>query len=211
MSRNTTVEHYERRSAAAPYRDGILELMEAVLFIGFAAVWEAGRGEILALLAVPIILGGGFALKWLKDRITEPRIGYAEPRTPEQGSPWGGIAFFAVGAVLFAAAIGLFGGFDDPASWRRWAPFLSGYLIGGGFVYLAGASRLRRYWVLAAISVVVGTLVSLRSDGGSYQPVAAYFLVTAAVLAGFGGTELTMFLRRYPRLDNDPDDAADRE
>ncbi len=201
MARNDTIEGIERRAAAAPHLDGILELLEAGLFIGIAIVWEAGRGELLGLLALPIILAGGALLVRAKKRITYPRIGFVEPKSPPNGSPWGGIAYIGGGLVLMVVAVVITGDLGDTASWVRWAPFLAGFLCAGGFWYTAQSSGLFRHRVLAVLSVFIGLVTSLASDGSSYRAVALYFGMMAVVLAAVGLVALVLFLSRHPRAD----------
>ena len=52
-----------------------------------------------ALLALPVVLGAGIAVPWVKERVSYPRIGYAETRKPaDEASPWGGVAFSSASA-----------------------------------------------------------------------------------------------------------------
>ena len=185
---------------AAPYEDGVLELLMALLFVGIAALWTAGRGELLGILALPIIIGGGFVLARLKRTVTEPRIGHVQPRSDEDSPVWHWVAFFCGGLLLMVGAILVTGDLGTSESWVRWMPFLSGYIIAGAFRYLATASGLRRYLILGAISLIVGAGVSISSDGSSYTPLSIYFVIMAVVTAAFGATSLVVFLSRHPRL-----------
>jgi hypothetical protein len=196
-----TPSDVRRTAIAAPYEDGLLELLMALLFVGIAAVWGVGRGEVLGLLALPIIIGGGLALAWIKRTVTEPRIGHVEPRK-DDGPAWHWFAFIGAGLLLMAIAVILTGEIGTSESWMRWFPFLSGYLIAGAFRYLAAASGLRRYLVLGAASLICGTTVAIASDGSSYASVAAYFMAMAIIVAAFGGTALVLFLSRHPRLES---------
>ena len=198
VARHNTVDRIERGAAAAPYQDGILELFAAALFLGVALLWQGDRGAFIPFLALGVVFGAGGAVAWVKNKITYPRVGYAEPRAPGE-SPWGGVAFLAVGLGVVVAVIAGTGGLTSADSWRRWAPFLAGLLSSGGFWYAAASSGLWRYRVLATYSIALGFIVSLVSDGSSYRPVATYAIGMAAVLAGVGIFTLVRFLRRHPR------------
>lgn len=190
----------KRKAMAAPYEDGVLELLMALLFVGIAALWAAERGELLTLLALPIVIGGGFVLARIKRTVTEPRIGHVQPRSDDNSPFWHWIAFFGGGLLLMVGAILLTGDIGTSESWVRWMPLLSGYIIAGAFRYLATASGLRRYLTLGAISFIVGAGVSITSDGSSYTPLATYFVIMAGVTAAFGAISLVVFLSRHPRL-----------
>lgn len=195
-----TPRDLKRKAMAAPYEDGVLELLMALLFVGIAALWVAGRGELLGLLALPIIIGGGFLLTRIKRTVTEPRIGHVQPRSDDNSPAWHWLAFFCGGLLLMTGAILLTGDLGTSESWVRWMPLFSGYLIAGAFRYLATASGLRRYLILGAISLIVGAGVSIASDGSSYAPLAVYFLIMAGVTTAFGATALVVFMSRHPRL-----------
>ena len=204
MARDDTVGRFERKATAAPYQDGIIELCATAVFLGVALLWLAGHGELMALLALPIVFGAGAALAWAKRRVTYPRIGYAEPKQPGDRSPWSAIAFIAGGLLLMIGAVVVFGDISDATAWRRWAPFLAGFLCSGGFWYLADVSGLWRYRLIAAFSIVLGLVISLGSDGATYVPVALYAAIMAAVLAVVGVVTLVLFLARHPKQARTP-------
>lgn len=204
MAKRDVVDRIERQSAAAPYRDGIMELFGAVLLLVVALVWWADRGELLALFALPIIFGARPAVALAKNRITYPRIGYAESHNPAtEDSPWGGVAFIALGIALMVGAVAVFDNIGDAASWRRWAPFLAGFLSAAGFWYAGRVSRLWRYRLVAAGSVALGVAVSVASDGATYQHVALYFGAMSALLAVLGATTIAVFMASHPIRRND--------
>lgn len=202
MQGDDTLDRAQRRAAAAPYQDGILELFAAVMFVAIGLIWAVGSGALIPILVAPLVLIGGTGLAWAKRRISEPRIGYAEGRTPADDSPWNGIVFIVLGIVVMLVAVAVTGGLGDVEAWRRWAPFLGGYLCSGGFWYLADVSGLTRYRFIAVISIVLGLIVSFASSGESYQPVSYYAFGMAALLAAVGLGLLVRFLMDHPRRDN---------
>lgn len=207
MKKRAAIDRVERKAASAQYRDGILELFAAALFLAIALFWVADLGVFLALLALPVVLGAGIAVPWVKERVTYPRIGYAEThRATDEASAWGGVAFIGLGIALMigAVAVAVSGDIADVTSWRRWAPFFLGFLCSAGFWYAAELSRLWRYRIIAVFSVVLGLAVSLTSDGSTYQPVGLYAAVMATVLAVPGAVTLGMFLVRHPKATTDP-------
>ena len=204
MTNHDALDRIERRATAAPYRDGIMELLVAAVLFGVALMWEARRGELLALLALPIVIGAGVALERAKRRITYPRIGYAESKKPTETSPWGGVAFIGAGIMLMIGAVVVSGDIGDTASWRRWAPFLAGFLNAAGFWYVGTVSGLWRYRIVAGISIALGITISLMADGATYRPVAGYFAVMGALLAVLGAATLVVFLIGHPKPGRTP-------
>ncbi len=95
MAHGTAFNDVEGKARAAPYSDGVLDLFIAALFLGIAAVWSASRGELVGLLALPIINGGTIELRAVKRRITEPRVGFVEPHTPDPSSKVFGVLHVA--------------------------------------------------------------------------------------------------------------------
>lgn len=195
----TDVDRVEKAAAAAPHEDGIMELFAAAMFAVIGLFWIAESGWIITVLALPLVIVAAAALRRVKRWLSEPRIGYVEGRRPE-ASPWGGVALIGAGVVLMVAMVTLFGGISDPASWRRWAPLLAGFLCSGGFWYLAASSDLWRHRALAAASIVWGVAVAVTSDGSTYRPVATYAFAMAVLLLVVGLALLVRFLGSHPRL-----------
>ena len=186
-----------RRAANAPYSDGVLDLFVGLLLLGLAALWSVGSGALIGLIALPIILGGSVALRAVKQRITDPRIGYVEPATP-RGSTAGSAVYLIGGLVLFCVAIWLGGGFGDGGAWRRASPVLSGYLIAGAMWYLAESSRAVRYRVLSGLSVLLGIGVWWFADDGTYGGMAVYLAAMGAAMLLVGSATFATFLAAHP-------------
>lgn len=188
----------ERNARRADYRDGLLELFAAVLMATLAGGWALQPG-LVGILSLPFIFLGWKAITALKERITYPRIGYSgdNPARSETNAK-GMLAFFALAAAVVAVMILVFGEASLANELRRAAPLFSGIAFAAGFRYLGEKSGMVRHHLLAAASVVTGTLVWWNDNGDDYSAMPVFLLVMAAVLAVMGAVSLAGFLKRNP-------------
>lgn len=195
------VEQVRKRVYRYWYEDGLAEIATGCLFILIGLVIVAQglvpAGSPLAAiagLAFPIVVVGGIlAVRRLvniaKERITYPRTGYVQYGRPGPRRRWLAAVFGGsmgiVVAILFTSG---------PAS-LVWLPLFQGLIIGAFWLYLGTRLDLIRFYVLAALSALIGIALAL---GGLADPTgsAAYFGGMGIVMVAGGGLALRSYLRQ---------------
>ena len=204
MSTNINLENMRRAAERETYRDGLLEIVVAVLF--FIVALATGRPAFYwtYLFAILILRPG---LKRLKARFTYPRIGYFQLQDEDSSGLRQGILAWVLGVfALIAVILALTGHFTDHLAWRRAAPALGGLLFAGGFAYLAQHSRLWRHWLLAGASVAIGLLVAWRMEANAYSNLRAWAVLMALLSLVMGTFTLWRFLCEHPVVEGEKPD-----
>ena len=206
MGTDLNLRDIRRAAEHETYRDGLLEMVVGVLFLIVALA--TGRPAFYWTYGVAIlILGPG--LKTLKARFTYPRIGYVCLPDEEPSRLRRGMLTWVLGTFLLVALIlTLMGHVTDHLAWRRAAPALGGILFAGGFVYLAQRSRLRRHYVLAAASVVLGILLTWPPASEPYGNLRLWALLMALLSLALGTHALWRFVRENPIVEDRTPDVA---
>lgn len=190
-------------AVATDATDGLLECATGALFLVLAAGWATNPGIVPIGAALAVIFGPSL-LRRVRATVTYPRIGRVSEHdeTPVGGGTerTGVLLFVACATVVFVVVIALAGDLGAVEDWRRWAGLLAGLLSAGGFLAAGERSGLRRHLALAVTSVAAGFAAGLFSDGSDYTSVGWYFLAMGAIVASLGLAELTMFVRRHPKL-----------
>jgi hypothetical protein len=105
-----------------------------------------------------------------------------------------------------AVAIFIWRGQLTPGSVRRVAPLLASVFFGGGLLYAAGRSGLRRYYVLLVASVVLGAVLTIFPVPGRYASVQIYLLAMGLIVFLVGLVTFLLFLKTHPVRDEAEDD-----
>jgi len=182
------------------YEDGLVELAVGTLFftaglaIGAWAVtpaWSPWRlAGVLLMVAIPTLGSVMFKrlVRTVKDRWIHPRTGFVDYGKPQpSGARWVVIA----GASVLALAA-----FVLPDRLNNMA-FMEGALLGLVMASLAFQSRLPRYYLLAAISALIGLAAALWF-GSDLWGSAATFGAIGAVMILSGGCALRRYLTAHP-------------
>jgi hypothetical protein len=107
------------------------------------------------IVAVLFAVSGSRAIRALKARTSDPRVGYARPR---EAAPWRKLVATAAAAVLAAGIVLLvFGGRHDHSFEVLAAP-LMGLVLGAAHVGVAVRHGLTRHLAVAVVPVVAGFL-----------------------------------------------------
>jgi hypothetical protein len=182
------------------YEDGLAEMAMGAVFVALGVVfllesWLA-PGPILALVSmlgpVVAVLGASLlaqrAVRAVKARIVYPRTGYVAYRRDRSGSRL--LRRFALGAGVGAVV----GALAALPSLEVWVPAVIGLFVAGMLFYAGLRLDLSRFYLLAAASAVLGTLVSV---GGlaSLPGGAAYFAGFGLVSILSGAVTLCAYLR----------------
>lgn len=193
---NQTLQRIDRRAFSHDMSDGLTEIAMAIVFLVLIVIWHNPGFMWMTILPI-LVIGPG--LRKIRARTTYPRIGYVKPRGEKPAELFKGIALYAVG-VTAAVGLGitLWQGRMTTGVVRQFSPFLASLLFGGGLLYAAGRSGLRRFYVLFAISVALGIWIAFANEPGSYDGLQTYLVSMAAIFFVFGLLTFVVFLRKNP-------------
>ncbi len=181
------------------YVDGLAEMAMGAVFaaLGLVFLVEARlpEGPVLTLVSMfgPLVsvLGVGLVGRRVvvaaKARLTYPRTGYVAYRRQGRNRL---AARFALGLAIGA----LVGSLAALPSLQAWIPAIIGLIIGGVHFYLGFRLDLSRFYLLAAASAALGTLVSL-GGFGDLPGGAAYFVGIGLADSLSGAITLGAYLR----------------
>jgi len=189
------------------FTDGIGELavggvfLLVALYFGAQAVLpeDSFLGSMLAPAMLLVFVGAGVIarslIRTLKERLTYPRTGYVAYRQPDKKRRWITL-LFAMGMAMLVSAL-----FASAPASLAWIPAVSGLLIGVYWLYYGHRLGLVRFYVLAALSAIMGTAITLAGLGEA-RGLPLYYGVIGLALLVSGGFTLRLYLRQPPvRLD----------
>ena len=196
----------ERRVNRYWYTDGLGELIGGAMFIvlglyfalqDFLGPDSTLSGILQASLAL-LLIGGAFAsrrlINSLKTRLTYPRTGYVEYRANEKEKRSKFVLAFLLAfsvAALAAAFVGIFKSFDSMVA-------VTGFIVAMILVLLrAKSSGLIRFYVLGAISLVIGLVISTSGLSNGYA-LGLYYASMGVCFLLSGGLTLTRYLHENP-------------
>lgn len=202
----TKLSDVEERVKRYWYTDGIGELIGGGMFvllgIYFALQEVLGQdstlGGILQASFVLLMIGGVFVsrrlINTLKTRLTYPRTGYVEYQVDERGMRWRRILAVVLAFVISALTIvfvRLFQFFDSVVA-------VTGLIVALILVVLrAKSAGLARFYVLGAISLVLGLALSLSGLPNGYSLGLFYALMGGCFFIS-GGLTLRRYLQENP-------------
>jgi hypothetical protein len=202
----TKLVDVEQRVKRYWYTDGIGELIGGGMFcllgIYFALQEVLGQNStlsgILQASFVLLMIGGVFVSRWLintlKTRLTYPRTGYVEYQADERGIRGRRILAVVLAFVISALTIvfvRLFQFFDSVVA-------VTGLIVALILVVLrTKSSGLARFYVLGAISLVLGLALSLSGLPNGYSLGLFYGLMGVCSLIS-GGLTLRRYLKENP-------------
>jgi hypothetical protein len=188
------------------YTDGLGELIGGSMFIllgvyfalqDFLGPNSMLSGILQASLAL-LLIGGAFVsrrlINTLKTRLTYPRTGYVEYRVnkKENGSRRA-LAFllaFTI-AALSVAFVAIFKSFESVVA-------VTGFIVGMILMLLrAKSSGLARFYLLGAISLILGLVISTSGLSNGYALGLYYGLMGVCFLIS-GGLTLTRYVHENP-------------
>jgi hypothetical protein len=189
--------HLEDRLLQKSWDDGLLDLFSGIGLLLIGIAWQfdiVPLGTIAPALLVPL-------WKPVRQRLIEPRAGYAEPgaRT-RQRMTQGMTMLLGVGVLSLLLGILLFtfvrGGGEVSASYL--VPGLPAILLGVGVALAGQTFAVPRLFAYAALLAVVGlTTVALE------LPPAPSMLAGGFIMTVAGALLLARFLRENPIIDED--------
>ncbi len=162
---------------------GLVSLFLAVLFWSwqYIAVW---RWSLLVLMLAGLVVSFGLRLiiQRIKERSTYRQSGYAAPYT--------GLERRGSTAAVIIFSLLLIGG-NYVLSTRGpqallWTPALAGVVFAFLFAWTAALTRLRRFYLLALVSLGTGVVAALLGLEETFRGVAILAAVVGLVLLVFG-------------------------
>lgn len=201
-----TISDVERRINRYWYSDGLGEMiggsMFLILAIYFALQDFLGRNSMLsgmlqAGLAI-LLIGGAFVsrrlINALKARLTYPRTGYVEYRVNQKQLRMRQLWAFVVACTVAALAVAFVGIFKSYHSMVAVTGFIVGMIL---VVLRAKSSGLMRFYVLGAVSLILGLAISVRGWSDGYSLGLYYGLMGVCFLVS-GGLTLKHYLDENP-------------
>lgn len=200
------IQNLEQRVRAYWYEDGIAELATGGVFVllglyfGLQGYLGEGStlGGILQMSLILLFIAGAYitrrVIQSLKARLTYPRTGYVEYHVDTRGKRLRAIAALVIGMVIAAMLIGLY----------RAVHSLDAVVLATGVlvaliwsILCARAARVNRFYVLAALSLVLGVLLSLSGWPQGYALGCFYGSLGVATMIS-GALALRHYLSRNP-------------
>lgn len=181
-------EQFIRRAHNYWFTDGLTEIgfavMGIVLSLYFYGQATLAPGSIFYRILdvgfLLILLVSGVIIQKLvanfKARLTYPRTGYVSYRSPTTAQRAGAAILAILISILIAT---LFSSSDNIDAYM---PAASGILLGAALAYIAYRNGLLRFYLLAAVSALLGTGLSLAGTGDMYGLSLYYGLMGLALL-----------------------------
>lgn len=200
------IEDVERRVKRYWYEDGIAELVTGGVFVllGLYFALQGFLGEhspltsILQVSMIVLFIAGAYAVRRLinslKARLTYPRTGYVEYQLDLKGRRLRAFAAAIVGFVIAALLVRLYRSVQGLDA----VVLASGFLVAVIWAVLsARLARVVRFYLLAALSLVLGVVLSI---SGLPQPYALglFYALLGIGLMISGGWVLRHYLSRNP-------------
>ncbi len=199
MRQQDPIDRLGQRAFRHSLEDGVGDI---VLGVYLLTVGVATQRPALLGLSAAYLLVYGMAWRLLSQRVSGPRIGYAElPGDPPRAILAGALGSAALTMALVAALTLASGRLWDLASWPPWTPVVAGLILAGGFLYMAVRSGVIRYHAYAAITVAGAAFFWLFPFGPRINPsdrLTLLFFALAPLVAGAGVVVLVRFVRHHP-------------
>ena len=177
-------------------QDGLTEFLAGIMFFFVARAIES---PYLAWVPAVLIFPMRYALRFFKERITWPRIGYVKLRSEQKPDFGRGVlAYLAVVIFIMASGQWLIGDVTARSNWLRWLPLLVAGFCSGGFVYMAQRTGFRRHWFLVAVCLGWGVACSLMGLPNAYAALERWALGLGLVNLLMGLVVMLSFMRTHP-------------
>lgn len=198
---------------------GLMFLLMAIYFVIQAAAPESFSNSILNfLLFILLIPAGAFLINLpiqkLKERVTYPRTGFIVPRRPPEPNRvtrwavWIGVPVLVVVILALLAIYRPVINSPHAQDWLQTSPLFpvfSSILMCGLWVIIGWRIGLRRFFIIAVLTLLSGIGILLTGLGGNLG-MALLFGAMGAVLCASGGVTLWRYLRQNPPPQDTPDE-----
>lgn len=210
------IEKIEKRAVQSVFDDGLFEIAVGLILVLLSAYFfsqtiipeTSSVNAILTGLFVIVLVSAGFLVnrfvRFIKRRMTYPRTGYIVLKRKEQ-SPKRRVAAAIAGAVIGACLAVLYG---LSPSVKALIPALNGLLFGIAVFFIAHRIGLVRFYVLSAVTAIIGVAVAAARVEEVKGLFYFYLLLGAATILS-GLAALIVYLRRTPRPSHDASEDPD--
>lgn len=194
MPATSDLSTLDRNAYRHTMKDGLTDVLFGAWLIAYGQLLGTGV-SVLCLLAVLFLVPG---LRRLQRRLTHPRIGFVEPRSPRSVHLFRGIVFYSLLVIAVFVLIFFLTGQEGTQDLYRWIPAVAGVICAGGLHYAAARSGLVRFYCYTAASIITGIAVSLANLPGRLDGIRLYLEAMGLLAAVVGATIFLAFLRRNP-------------
>ena len=200
------INKIEKRTVQSFYDDGVFEialgsvfvLMGGYLYVQTALPKGSALAAIMSVAMIGVIFLAGFLvnriIRVLKRRITYPRTGYVafkkqpvSPRKRRRAGLFGGFMGLLLVPLLSLAP-----------SLSALLPIMVSFPLAMIAFKIANKASVARFFVLAAVSAVIGFALTAAGIGGARGIGLAFGLIGGSMILS-GSTALIVYLRRNPR------------
>jgi hypothetical protein len=202
MNADKRFKQLERKTYLLTHQDGLLDIIIGLCIMGFGLNMFTDSAAFSVLAWMPVIL-----LPGLKNRITVPRLGYAQFDNKRTGATRLLAVTMILGLVVLVAGVFIFlgvkSGSPEIVSWLKsyHMPLLAGIAAAVMIVsaVMSGIKRLFAYAALTLLVVVGGTALDIQTP--------FYVLLLGALIMLSGFVLLARFMRKYPVEQGEKDNA----
>ncbi len=196
MEAAQNLEELENNAFRYDAQDGLTEFLAGIMFFFIARTMASPH---LAWVPALLIFPMRFALRFFKERITWPRIGYVKLRSEEKPDFGRGVlSYLAVVLFIMAAAQWVYGDITSWRSWMKWLPALMAGFCSGGFVYMAQRTGFKRHWLLVVVCIGWGVACSVMAVPDVYEALKRWALGLGLVNLLMGTVVMLSFIRTHP-------------
>ncbi len=212
------IEKIEKRTVRSYYDDGLFEIALGLIFLFLGGLlfgqtaFPQGTwlNAVLTVLFFIVLVSMGILVRrfvrFFKRRITDRRTGYVAFKKKET-SPKSRAATMVVAGIIGAALASLYG---LSPSGRSLFPALAGFVFALAVLVWANKIGLARFFVLAAVSAVIGVAIAAAGVGG-IEGVSLYWGLFGLAFIISGLAALIVCLRRFPRPAADASEGPDAD
>ncbi|MHA1902649.1 MAG: hypothetical protein ACXADL_14195 [Candidatus Thorarchaeota archaeon] len=205
MNDDNYLQEMEQKAFRDTMRDGFTELFAGFFFVLAAAMIY--KSIFVAIFVAFYIIFFPQLLPRLREKYTNPRIGYVKPRVEN-------IEMNPRALLLFVIAVVVIGGIATTLmtsdvlniyNWITMLPFIFGMIMFGPSVYLIEKTGLRRYLIFGVTTSISGLLFSYYTlifpPLSPYDGILAFCLILGAGFLLLGLITFIRFIRNNPIID----------
>ena len=203
MVENRRFKQLERRTYLLYHQDGLIDIIIGLCIMGFGLNMFTDSSAFSILAWMPVIF-----LPGLKNKITVPRLGYAQFDRKRTGSLRLMAVLMVLGLVALLAGVFVFIGVrnrsPEMTAWlKTYLMVVLAAVVAFVMVLSGWMSGIKRLYAYAALTL----LVVAGGDWIGVEP-PLFVLVLGALIMGSGLVLLSRFLRKYPVQKGEENDAA---
>jgi hypothetical protein len=207
MKSQDKVSKLEQKTFRFYGQDGLLEIFGG-LMLAVSSILMSRPYTIYLVISFSLVVGP-WLLKKLKQKITNPRIGFYEAKSDKKSQFDRNGLFYILGVLaVWVLIILVAGGLTHRTIWFRWTPTLLALLLLGPFFYIVARSGQKAYYLLAVVSLAGAITLAFFDFRQEYVWGVIYSLSMGAILIIIGAAKMVYFLNKYPRVEMEVENDA---